>query len=215
MNMQERLFNEYVERGFTPEQAWGIVANNQAESGLNPGINEIKPVVPGSRGGFGLNQWTGPRRRAFEAYASDRGLPLDDVDLQADFMMHEFNTTERAAYEAIKAAKTEEEAAYAYSKKFLRPGHDNTEHRMRTAASLADGEYTPVQMASLGVGPTRARAEAGIGFGGDEDEDEYKLKTPPIFAKQHAALMGKLGMDAKQFGGMGNALSLLGQSMMG
>ncbi len=212
MNMQERLFNEYVERGFTPEQAWGIVANNQAESGLNPGINEIAPVVPGSRGGFGLNQWTGPRRRAFEAYASERGLPLDDVDLQADFMMHEFNTTEKAAYEAIKAAKTEEEAAYAYSKKFLRPGHDNTEHRMRTAASLADGEYTPVQYADLGTGPTRARAEAGIGF--DED-DEYKIKTPPIFAKQHAALINKLGIDGRQAKGMGNALALLGQSMMG
>lgn len=214
MNMQERLFNEYVERGFTPEQAWGIVANNQAESGLNPGINEINPVVKGSRGGFGLNQWTGPRRRAFEAYAAERDLPLDDVDLQADFMMHEFNTTEKAAYEAIKAAKTEEEAAYAYSKKFLRPGHDNTEHRMRTAASLADGEYDPVQYADLGVGPTRARAEAGIGFDEDED-DEYKIKTPPIFAKQHAALINKLGMDGKQAKGMGNALALLGQSMMG
>lgn len=214
MNMQERLFNEYIERGWTPEQAWGIVANNQAESGLNPGINEINPVVPGSRGGFGLNQWTGPRRRAFEAYAADRDLPLDDIDLQADFMMHEFNTTEKAAYEAIKAANTPEEAAYAYSKKFLRPGHDNTEHRMRTAAGMAGGEYTPVEYASLGTGPTRARAEAGIGFG-EEEDDEYKLKVPPIFAKQHAALMKRTGMDAKQFGGMGNALSLLGQSMMG
>lgn len=214
MNMQERLFNEYVERGFTPEQAWGIVANNQAESGLNPGINEINPVVEGSRGGFGLNQWTGPRRRAFEAYASERDLPLDDIDLQADFMMHEFNTTEKAAYERLKAAKTEEEAAYAYSKGFLRPGHDNTEHRMRTAAALAGGEYTPVEYASLGVGPTRARAEAGIGFDEPED-DEYKIKTPPIFAKQHAALIDKLGIDGKRAKGLGNALSLLGQSMMG
>jgi hypothetical protein len=214
MNMQERLFNEYIERGFTPEQAWGIVANNQAESGLNPGINEIAPVVPGSRGGFGLNQWTGPRRRAFEAYAAERNAPLDDIDLQVDFMMHELNTTEKAAYERLKAAETEEEAAYAYSKGFLRPGHDNTEHRMRIAASLAGGEYDPVQYADLGTGPTRARAEAGIGFDEDED-DEYKIKTPPIFAKQHAALIDKLGMDGRQAKGMGNALALLGQSMMG
>lgn len=29
-------------------------------------LQETKPTVPGSRGGFGWNQWTGPRRRNFE-----------------------------------------------------------------------------------------------------------------------------------------------------
>ena len=32
----------------------GFVMNFKDESGLNPGINEQNPIVPGSRGGFGL-----------------------------------------------------------------------------------------------------------------------------------------------------------------
>jgi Phage tail lysozyme len=207
MDMQTRLFQEFVERGFTPAQAWGAVANLQAESGLDPGINEINPVVEGSRGGFGLNQWTGPRRRAFEAYMAERGLPLDDVEGQMDFTFHEFGTTEQAAYDKIRAAETPEEAAYAYSKAFLRPGHDNTDYRMRTAAGMAGGEYNPVPMMGSDGGPDRQYAALS-----EEEEDPYK--PPPIFAKQHAALIDKLGGDHKRVSRLGDALSLLGQSMM-
>ena len=58
-----------VARGMPEHIADGFVMNFKDESGLNPGINEQAPIVPGSRGGFGLAQWTGPRRKALEAYA--------------------------------------------------------------------------------------------------------------------------------------------------
>jgi hypothetical protein len=208
MDMQTRLFREYIERGFTPAQAWGAVANLQAESGLDPGINEINPVVAGSRGGFGLNQWTGPRRRAFEAYMAERGLPLDDIEGQMDFTFHEFNTTEKAAYDRIKSADTPEEAAYAYSKGFLRPGHDNTEYRMRTAAGMAGGEYSPIAMPE--GGDDGYRQYAGIA---EEEEEEDPYKPPPIFGKQHAALTERLG-GHRRTQGLGRALSMLGEGMM-
>ncbi len=46
-----------------------FVMNFKDESGLDPGINEANPIVPGSRGGYGLYQLTGPRRKAYEAFA--------------------------------------------------------------------------------------------------------------------------------------------------
>lgn len=61
------IVSELVERGLPQHIATGFALNFQDESGLNPGINEANPIVEGSRGGFGLAQWTGPRRRALEA----------------------------------------------------------------------------------------------------------------------------------------------------
>lgn len=109
-------------RGVPLHVAQGIVTGMRAESGLNPGINEIKPVVPGSRGGYGLNQWTGPRRVAYETFAKERGLPLDSLDAQLDFTMHEFKGPESRAWAALQGAKTPEEAAKLYETQFLRPG---------------------------------------------------------------------------------------------
>lgn len=68
--------------------------NFQDESGLNPGINERNPLVPGSRGGFGLYQLTGPRRRAYEQFANQRGVAPFDIDAQLDFMMTELQGPE-------------------------------------------------------------------------------------------------------------------------
>ena len=54
--MEQEIIAGLVARGMPLHIAQGVVANMKAESGLQPGINEIAPVVPGSRGGFGLNQ---------------------------------------------------------------------------------------------------------------------------------------------------------------
>lgn len=57
----------------------GILSNSQAESG-NIVQNEKHPLIPGSRGGYGLFQWTGPRRKEFEAWASTNHMdPRSDA----------------------------------------------------------------------------------------------------------------------------------------
>lgn len=129
-----------VARGLPDHIAEGFVKNMQDESGLNPGINEAAPLVPGSRGGFGLYQLTGPRRRAFEAFASERGLPLDDVDAQLDFMMMELQGPERAAWEKISGAQNAGEAGAAIVNYFLRPAE---EHRASRAAEYLGGQGMP------------------------------------------------------------------------
>lgn len=59
-----------VDRGVPLTAAIGMTANLSVESGYDPGVNEIAPLVEGSRGGFGLAQWTGPRRRQFGDFAN-------------------------------------------------------------------------------------------------------------------------------------------------
>lgn len=137
MSIEARVIQGLVDRGLPLHVAQGIGGNMAVESMFNPGINEINPVVPGSRGGFGLNQWTGPRRRAFEAYAQQRGLPLDDIDLQLDYTLEELRTTERSAYDQLMKTANAEEAARVYSDRFLRPGIPHMDRRIAAARRLA------------------------------------------------------------------------------
>lgn len=128
-----------IARGLPEHVADGFVMNMKDESGLNPGINEIAPLVPGSRGGFGLYQLTGPRRVAYEKYATERGMPLDSVDAQLDFMMAELQGPEAAAASRIMAAPDAGSAAAAIVTDFLRP---SPEHRDRRVAQYTGGTMT-------------------------------------------------------------------------
>lgn len=147
--MEQEILAGLVARGMPLHIAQGVVANMKAESNLQPGINEIAPLVPGSRGGFGLNQWTGPRRVAYEQFAANRGAPLDDLQTQLDFTMYELQGPERAAYEALQGAQDPLEAARIYSERFLRPGIPNMDKRLGYAAEIA-GMPMPDMPLSMG-----------------------------------------------------------------
>jgi hypothetical protein len=139
--MEADIYSGLLARGMAPHIAEAFVLNMRDESGLNPGINEIAPIVPGSRGGYGLYQLTGPRRRAYEAFATERGLPFDSVDAQLDFMMSELQGPESAAWQKISAAGDTGQAAAAVVNYFLRPSE---EHRARRVAKYTGGAYDPV-----------------------------------------------------------------------
>ena len=142
----QAIIDGLVARGVPLPAAIGFAGNFQVESRLDPGINEIAPLVPGSRGGFGLAQWTGPRRRQLEAFAQQRGVPVSDMNMQLDFLMHELGTTESRARDRIFAAQTPEEAARAVSESFLRPGIPHLDRRLAAArefAGLAPSAQTP------------------------------------------------------------------------
>lgn len=151
-----------VARGLPEHVADAFVMNFQDESGLDPGINEANPIVPGSRGGYGLYQLTGPRRRAYEAYAAERGIDPSNVDAQLDFMMTELKGPEQAAFKSIMAAPDTGSAAAAIVNKFLRPAES---HRAsREARYLRSGGAPAVAQALAGGGGTPTMAG---GAGGD------------------------------------------------
>lgn len=148
MATEEQLVAGLVQRGMPLHIAQGFVTNFKDESGLNPDINEIAPLVPGSRGGYGLYQLTGPRRRQYEAWAADQGMDLADPNAQLDFLMLELNTTEKAAWDKIRNTGTSGEAAAAIVNSFLRPAESHRVSRANrylggnTTAATGEG-YTP------------------------------------------------------------------------
>lgn len=141
--MESQVLAGLVQRGIPLPVAQGMVANMIAESGLNPGINEIAPLVPGSRGGFGLNQWTGPRRVQFEEFAATRGVDPADLNAQLDFTLWELQNTEKNAWNALQGVNDPIEAARIYSERFLRPGIPNMDKRLGEAARLAGVPFDP------------------------------------------------------------------------
>jgi hypothetical protein len=141
---EEWVINGLVKRGMPAHIATAFAWNMKDESGLRPGINEIEPLVKGSRGGFGLYQLTGPRRRQYEAFAKKRGVDPSDPDAQLDFMMNELKTTEKRAAKSIYGARTTGEAASAIVNKFLRPHETHRVRRSENYLKRDAGGYTPV-----------------------------------------------------------------------
>lgn len=140
--MADWFVDGLVARGMPKHVAEAFAWNAADESRMDPGINEIAPIVPGSRGGFGLMQWTGPRRRALEAFAAERGVNVADPDLQLDFLMAELSGPEAAAASAIYAAPDAQTAAAAIVNKFLRPAESNRAKREAAYLGGSTG-YTP------------------------------------------------------------------------
>jgi len=145
-----------ISRGLPEHIADAFLVNFKDESGLDPGINEANPTVPGSRGGFGLYQLTGPRRTAYEAFASQRGVNPGDIDPQLDFLMGELQGSEQAAGQRILSAPDTATAAQAIVNDFLRPAPQHRTERSQRYAGL--GSQQPVQVAS--TDPTAGVAQA-------------------------------------------------------
>lgn len=156
-DMEQRIFSGLLQRGVPDPVARGIIANMIAESRLDPGINEAAPLVPGSRGGFGLNQWTGPRRRALEAAATERGIPVNDLDFQLDYTLEELQGPEASAWRALQGIEDPVEAARIYSNRFLRPGIPHMDRRLGEATRLAGRDFAvalePLSVSNMGPAP--------------------------------------------------------------
>lgn len=187
-----------LKRGFPEHIADGILGNISVESGFDPGINETNPVVAGSRGGFGLFQHTGPRRRELEAFAQSQGRPVNDIDLQLDFAAQELMTTERKAGEALRGAKTAEDAARIFSEKFLRPGVPHLDRRIAAATggqvSRAASPQQQLNGGTMGREPTQRQGLLG-GLLSEDKRDRLiagleGLTLNPNVALQQSALQG-------------------------
>lgn len=124
----EKLAPTYIRRlasdvKISPEQAAGIFGQLGHESAGLQAINEYQPVVPGSRGGFGWAQWTGPRRRAFESWAAENRADVADPEANYQFLLHELTATpEGRVLDAVREAPDAITAGRVFTQRFLRPG---------------------------------------------------------------------------------------------
>ncbi|MCF7985196.1 MAG: hypothetical protein K9L70_12395 [Thiohalocapsa sp.] len=140
-----------LQSGVPYTHALGIIPNIQAESGFDPSINEIAPIVPGSRGGFGLFQHTGPRRKALEAYAEQRGVPVSDWQAQIDFALTEPDTERYLSQQFADPA----DASRAFTTQWLRPANaeQRAEERLRYLDTRMGGDTANAGMPVPAVSP--------------------------------------------------------------
>ncbi len=120
--------------GMTLNQAAGVLGNVGHECAGFRTMQEIKPIVPGSRGGWGWAQWTGPRRRAFEQWCLDNGF--DNLSADAanyGFLKHELETTERRALNHLRGTDSLRDATTSFMEKFERPGVKHLSSRINWA----------------------------------------------------------------------------------
>lgn len=158
--IMRRLMQDF---GLTKEQAAGIVGNLGHESTGFSELQEKNPLIPGSRGGYGWAQWTGPRRRAFEAWAAEKGLDPASDEANYGFLKHELETSERGALDAVRGAKTVGEATVAFEQSYERAGikHYGSRHRWAGRALTA-----------YDSAPSQAEGPAATGAA-----EDYRRKT--------------------------------------
>jgi hypothetical protein len=123
-----------LDLGLTDVQAAAIWGNLGHESG---GLVQLQEQGHSSgRGGWGLAQWTGPRRHAMEAWCHQHGKSPSDFEANYDYLIVELKGAERGAVSALKQHHDISGATNAFMRTFERPGIPALAHRV-TWANLA------------------------------------------------------------------------------
>jgi hypothetical protein len=116
----QRLSNDL---NISPQVATGIVGQLGYESAGLQSINEMKPTVPGSRGGYGWAQWTGPRRRQFESWAQQNKMDVADPEANYQFLVYELTQTpEKGVLNKLQGVQDPVQAGKIFTDSYLRPG---------------------------------------------------------------------------------------------
>ena len=124
---------------YTKEQAAGIVANLEAESGMN------SLAVAPEEGSFGLAQWNpkSGRLEDLKKYAKSIGKSEKDPYVQLDFLMKELQDNPAYGDKDLRLATTAENAAMIFQTKYERPKNISSA-RASIATSLMGGNANQV-----------------------------------------------------------------------
>ena len=126
--------------GISRVAAAAFAGNLHIETGGFNHMQELAPVVPGSRGGYGWSQWTGPRRRQFEAWVAERGLDINSDEANYGFLVHELTKTgEGKVLKQLQNVTDPKEAALIVSRVFLRPGIPHESKRVAATMRYYNG----------------------------------------------------------------------------
>ncbi len=166
----------FMDKGWTREQAAGIVANLNKESNLRPGA-----VGDGGKA-YGIAQWHPDRQAEFEKKYG-KSIRGSSVAEQLDFVHYEMTEgKEKAAGDRLKRAQSAAEAGSIVSKYYERPLAREAEAAERGAAAERL-HRTPM--------PAQATASgAGAGRGSAEYYNQLRVTADPIIV-QHQGPNGQ------------------------
>jgi plasmid maintenance system antidote protein VapI len=172
--------------GLTPAQAAGIASNLAAESGISP-INEAHPLIPGSRGGFGIAQWTGSRRNDFERWCAENGMNPTSLDANVQFLMYELKNKYGGVLNNVMRSQTARDAARAFFP-FESGGSPFLQHHEGDHSAFADKlleNYTLGQGGSGGRGNINMNQKTDIHVHGSDPKttaDEVAVRQRGVNA---------------------------------
>ena len=175
------------EMGLSKVQSAAVVGNFAHESaGFQSDINEGKPLVPGSRGGYGLAQWTGPRRKALENYALKQGKDVKDMETQYGFYKLESRTTHKKAFEALKQTNNLEQAVRVQNATYESGGDPRQVAAISSRLKAANvainlGQQQPVEQQKVDVSKSMAYKPAVDHYAnGDEFKRNPEAPVNPV-----------------------------------
>jgi len=167
----EERGGEYVRRlvrdlGLATEQAAGLVGNLGFESIGFTTMQEIKPLVPGSAGGYGVAQWTGPRRRNFEAWCAENALFPHSDEANYGFLLHELRGDYRGFTARLRQMRSVEDACRLTHKEYETPSdvldgsYRSGPARLTYARRALAGALDRQSVDDVGQAPQEAREKA-------------------------------------------------------
>lgn len=146
----------FMSKGWTREQAAGIVGNLQAES-----TAKLDPNALGDQGNaWGVAQWNkkvSPDRVANFRRVIGTDLRGSSLEQQLAFVNWELNNTEKAAGDALRRSTTAQEAAVAMAAYeryagWKNPSTPTTKQRIANAVAMAGGFGAAAQTVGLTLG---------------------------------------------------------------
>ena len=97
-----RIVNDLMKDfGLTRVQASAFAGNLASETDGFRSLQEYKPIVKGSAGGYGFAQWTGGRRKAYEKWADEKGLDPSSYEANYGYLKEELSNTQKGTIENI------------------------------------------------------------------------------------------------------------------
>ena len=129
----------------TKTQAAALVGNLAWESDNYQGMQEYEPTVKGSRGGYGFAQWTGARRKMFEAWSKENELDPNSYEANYGFLKFELSRANDEigsmgvnTIKKLKKTKDLDTAASVVMNEYLKPGIPHEEKRKERASQVLD-----------------------------------------------------------------------------
>jgi Phage tail lysozyme len=191
--IMEKLISDFGLKDF---QAAGILGNIGLECDGFREMQEKKPLIRGSRGGFGWAQWTGPRRTEFEAFCSSKGLSLFSDAANYGFFKQELNTTQSMSLTAVQKAASISKAVRTFEATFERAkaGLEHFDRRdqwadlaLRSFRASADTMVPPAVAALLDPGLIhRVIARANLGNATYLVVDQFSDEGGQVLVKQES-----------------------------
>lgn len=133
-NDAKYAMNFLIKNGkYTPEQAAGIVGNLQAESNFRTSAVGDKHLATSS---FGIAQWRERRLKNLQRFAKRNNKPIDDLDTQLWFLLHELKTSHRKADRLIRSSNDVNQIAQVVQAKYEVSTPDSLPERQRYASQI-------------------------------------------------------------------------------